>query len=131
MLNSKDIDIKNISTLTLAFLGDGVFDLLVREFLISKSNEHVGSLNKEKVKIVNCVTQAKAADLLNDFLSEEEKEIYKRGRNTKINSKSKHGSVEEYHKATGLETLLGYLYLKKDEERLKEIFDIIIMNIDK
>lgn len=118
--------LNTIPTLNLAFIGDGVFDLLVREHLLSRSSAHVGELNKEKVAMVNCKSQAEYVRKLLPALSEEEVEIYKRGRNTKVNSASKHSTLSDYHAATGLETLFGYLYLKGASERIKELFKLII-----
>ena len=115
-----------IPTLNLAFVGDGVFDLLVREYLVGKSNEHVGELNKAKVDMVNCKSQAEYTRILLPELTEEEAEVYKRGRNAKVNSASKHSTLADYHAATGLETLFGYLYLKGESDRIKQLFLLII-----
>ncbi len=115
-----------VPTLNLAFIGDGVFDLLVREHLVSGSNDHVGELNKAKVEMVNCKSQAEFVKKIMPALTEEEVEVYKRGRNTKVNSASKHSTLSDYHAATGLEALFGYLYLKGDSERIKELFTLII-----
>ena len=115
-----------IPTLNLAFIGDGVFDLLVREYLVSTSNDHVGELNRAKVEMVNCKSQAEYANRLMSALTEEELSVYKRGRNTKVNSASKHSTLADYHAATGLEALFGYLYLKGEDQRIKELFALII-----
>ncbi len=121
-----DRTINSIPTLNLAFIGDGVYDLLVREYLIKNSSAHVGELNKLKVSMVNCKSQAEYVRLLVDELTDEEADIYKRGRNTKINSASKHSTLSDYHAATGLETLFGWLYLKGRTERINELFSLII-----
>lgn len=121
-----DKNINSIPTLNLAFIGDGVYDLLVREHLVKNSSAHVGELNKLKVSMVNCKSQAEYVRLLADELTDEEAEIYKRGRNTKVNSASKHSSLSDYHAATGLETLFGWLYLKGRTERINELFTLII-----
>ena len=121
-----DRTINSIPTLNLAFIGDGVYDLLVREYLVKNSSAHVGELNKLKVSMVNCKSQAEYVRLLADELTDEEAEIYKRGRNTKVNSASKHSSLSDYHAATGLETLFGWLYLKGRTERINELFTLII-----
>ena len=113
-------------TLNLAFIGDGVFDLIVREHLVKNSSAHVGELNKAKVGMVNCKTQAEFAKKLIPVLTDEEAEIFKRGRNTKVNSASKHSTISDYHAATGLETLFGYLYLKGESDRIKELFARIV-----
>ena len=118
--------LKAVPTLNLAFIGDGVFDLLVREHLVLGGNDHVGTLNQAKVEMVNCKSQAGFAKKLMPVLTEEEVEVYKRGRNTKVNSASKHSTLSDYHAATGLEALFGYLYLKGEDARIKELFALII-----
>ena len=129
MLNFDDkLNLNTVPTLNLAFLGDGVFDLLVREHLLSSSSAHVGELNREKVAMVNCKSQAEDAKKLLPILTDEEQEVYKRGRNAKVNSASKHSTLSDYHAATGLEALFGYLYLKGENERIKELFTRIILD---
>ena len=118
--------LKAVPTLNLAFIGDGVFDLLVREYLVSTSNDHVGELNRAKVEMVNCKSQAEYANRLMSALTEEELSVYKRGRNTKVNSASKHSTFSDYHAATGMEALFGWLYLKGRQERINELFALII-----
>lgn len=120
------MDLHKVPTLNLAFIGDGVFDLMVREHLVSSSDAHVGALNDAKVRMVNCKSQAEFVKKLLPVLTEEETDVYKRGRNAKVNSASKHSTISDYHAATGLEALFGYLYLKGDTERIKELFSLII-----
>ncbi len=96
------------SPLTLAFVGDGVYDLLVREYLVRQANRPVGELNKVKVAMVNCRSQAQFAAKLMPHLTEKETAVYKRGRNAAPKSTAKNGTVAEYHSATGLECLFGY-----------------------
>ena len=126
MVNNEMPNLNTVPTLNLAFIGDGVFDLLVREHLVRNSSAHVGELNKAKVDLVNCESQAAFARELMPVLSEEEAEIYRRGRNAKVNSPSKHSTLSDYHAATGLEALFGYLYLKGENDRIKELFTLII-----
>ena len=111
-----------ISPLTLAFVGDGVYDLLVREYLVRKANRSVGELNKIKVSLVNCKSQAEFAKILMPTLTEKELAVYKRGRNAAPKCTPKNGS----HSATGLEALFGYLQINKDQSRINELFEIII-----
>lgn len=125
-LLDNDCVLNSMSPLTLAFIGDGVYDLLVREYLVKQANRPVGKLNSLKVDIVNCKSQAESAKMILPFLSEEEVSVYKRGRNAQTNSASKHSTLSDYHSATGLEALFGYLYLKNDAERIKELFMMII-----
>lgn len=114
--------INEIPTLNLAFIGDGVYDLLVREYLVSHSHLHVGELNRKKVDLVNCKSQALFIRKLQDSLTEEELCVYKRGRNAQVGSASKHSTIADYHAATGLETLFGFLYLKGENDRINELF---------
>ncbi|MBQ1839444.1 MAG: ribonuclease III [Ruminococcus sp.] len=114
------------SPLTLAFVGDGVFDLLVRAYLARRANRPVGELNKEKVSMVNCKSQAQFAQRLMPHLTEKETAVYKRGRNAAPKTIAKNGTVAEYHSATGLECLFGYLYLNGERERVGELFDLIV-----
>ena len=116
------------SPLSLAFVGDGVYDLLVRDYLIRQANRPVCELNKMKVSLVKCESQARFASLLMQHLSENEQAVYKRGRNAAPKCTPKHGSVADYHSATGLEALFGYLYLNGEQERTRELFQIIIDN---
>ncbi len=120
------MNLNTIPTLNLAFIGDGVFDLLVREHLVSSSDAHVGELNQKKVAMVNCKSQAASIKKLLPILTDEETEVYKRGRNVKVNSASKHSTLSDYHAATGLEALFGYLYLKGEKQRIKELFSLIL-----
>ena len=113
---------KQLSPQTLAFIGDGVYDLIVREYLVKQANRPVGELNQLKVKLVNCQSQAKYAAMLMPELTEEEISVYKRGRNAYTANTPKNSSHADYHSATGLEALFGYLYLKNQTERIKELF---------
>lgn len=115
-----------ISPLTLAFVGDGVYDLLVREYLVRQANRPVGQLNKIKVSLVNCKSQARFAKLLLPKLNEKEISVYKRGRNAAPKCTSKHGTVADYHSATGLECLFGYLHMNGEQGRVQELFNLIV-----
>lgn len=115
-----------ISPLTLAFVGDGVYDLLVREYLVRQANRPVGQLNKIKVSLVNCKSQARFAQLLLPKLNEKETSVYKRGRNAAPKCTSKHGTVADYHSATGLECLFGYLHMNGEQNRVQELFNLIV-----
>ena len=118
------------SPLTLAFIGDGVYDLLVRDYLVRQANRPVGELNKRKVALVNCESQAAFAKCLMPKLSEKEQAVYKRGRNAAPKCTPKHGTVADYHSATGLEALFGYLHINNEQERIKELFNEIITQQD-
>ncbi|MEG0547124.1 MAG: ribonuclease III domain-containing protein [Oscillospiraceae bacterium] len=116
---------KNLSPLTLAFLGDAVFGLLVREKLVLFANRPVSQLHTLSVRSVNASSQAKAAKMLMPILTEEELDVLKRGRNAHSNHTPKNQSEGDYHYATGLESLFGYLHLMGKADRLRELFDII------
>ena len=126
LLNDSHTDPKSLSPQTLAFVGDTVYELLVREYLARQAQRPVGELNRRKVKLVNCEAQSEALRRLLPVLDEEELAVYKRGRNAFTKNTPKNSSVADYHNATGLEALFGFLYLSDKLERLRELFDIII-----
>lgn len=118
---------RGYSPLTLAFLGDAVYSALVREKLVLAGNCPVKKLHPASVKRVRAEYQARAADIIADRLSEEEAAVMKRGRNAAVGGGSipKSSNPMEYHKATGLECLFGFLHLAGEGERIRELFDII------
>ena len=118
IFNSKEVRPNEYSPLALAFIGDSVFDLVIKSVIVEKANCQVNKLQNKTSKIVRATTQALIVDALKDVLTEEEANIYRRGRNAKPYTKAKNSSYSEYCKATGLEALVGYLYLKGDTERL-------------
>ena len=111
---------RTLSPLTLAFVGDGVYELLVRERLAWVGSRPAGDLHKRSVAMVRAEAQAAAVDRLLPMLTEEETAVYKRGRNAHTARNS-----EEYHKSTGLEALFGYLYLQGNIERVQRLFRVI------
>ena len=114
------------SPLTLAFLGDSVYDTLVREYLLRKANMPVAKLHSAKIRLVCAEFQSKAYDLVVEQLSEHELAVLKRGRNATGNTVPKHADAAEYRRATALECLFGYLYLTGGNERISELFELII-----
>ncbi|MBQ7038693.1 MAG: ribonuclease III [Clostridia bacterium] len=116
-----DVDLHGVSPLNLAFVGDGVYDLMVRERLVSLANRPNKELHQLAVQQVRAEAQAAALDRLLPTLSEEEAAVYRRGRNAHT---SRSGGA--YHKATGLEALFGYLYLSGRVDRVRELFALII-----
>lgn len=125
-VQTKHCKADELSPLTLAFVGDGVYDLLVRDYLVNQANRPVGELNKLKVSLVNCKSQAIFAKLLIPKLSEKELSVYKRGRNAAPKCIPKNGSIADYHSATGLEALFGYLHISKNSKRAEELFALIV-----
>lgn len=107
--------------LDLAYIGDCVYELAIRTTLISKGATSVEKLNKRANNLAKAVTQAKIIVNILDKLSEEEIAVYKRGRNAKVNTPAKSATLSEYHKATGFEALIGWLYLRKEFDRMFEI----------
>lgn len=113
------------NTLTLAFLGDAVYSLMVRERLVKNSALAAGKLHRMSVDEVNAKAQSDGAKKLLPILNDEETDIFKRGRNAHPHHSPKNQSEGDYHYATGLEALFGYLYLEGKTDRLNELFDII------
>ncbi len=118
-------EVRMLNPLNLAFVGDGVLELLVRQRLVETTTLHPGKLNVVKVKYVSARAQHREFKLLEDTLSEEEISYFKRGRNATKASVSKNATAEEYRASTGFECLLGWLYLTGQVERLEELFEII------
>lgn len=120
-LYPKDIDLHTLSPLALAFVGDGVYSLMVRERLLSQANRPVNDLHRLAVRDVRAEAQAAAMDRLLPHLTEEEEAVFKRGRNAHTAR-----SGADYHRATGLESLFGYLYLAGRIDRVRELFSLCI-----
>ena len=112
-------DVRNCSPLTLAFVGDGIFDLVIRtRVVVNGGNRSVNKLHRDKAAIVNAHAQAVMIHELMPFLTKEETAIYRRGRNAHPATTAKNQSIADYRAATGLEALCGYLYLSGQEDRL-------------
>lgn len=122
-------DIKMMSPLQLAYVGDACYELMVRTFLLDK-NLSVNILHKKTTGYVKAKSQSLIVHKLEEILNEQEKDIVRKGRNTKSNSNPKNTNLIEYKYATGFEALFGYLYLTNQDERLTEIFNFIIQNED-
>ena len=130
IFNSKEVRPNEYSPLALAFIGDSVFDLVIKSVIVEKANCQVNKLQNKTSKIVRATTQALIVDALKDVLSEEEANIYRRGRNAKPYTKAKNASYSEYCKATGLEALVGYLYLKGETKRLVSLIKLGLENAE-
>ena len=109
--NIKKQDIRTYSPLTLAYIGDGVFDLIIRTVVVDKGNTSPNELHRHTSSIVKAHTQALMAEALMEELTEEDHDVYRRGRNAKSFTTAKNATVADYRKATGFEALMGYLYL--------------------
>lgn len=113
-----EVDIRTYSPLTLAYIGDSIYDLIIRTVIVERANQPVNKLHKTTIRYVNAGTQAKMITVLEEELTEEEKAVYHRGRNAKSYTSAKNASITDYRKATGLEALFGYLYLLNRMDRL-------------
>ena len=113
--------LKNYSPQTLAFLGDAVYSLYMREYVVINANCPAHKLHARTIKYVSAPAQARAIEQLEAELSSDEYDVYRRGLNTKTANSAKNASKEDYHKATGFEALIGWLKLKGDEDRIKEL----------
>lgn len=118
---TKDTDINTYNPLTLAFIGDSVYEIIVRTIVVNKGNKSVNALAKDKNKLVNAKTQSRIAEILREVFTEEEADIYRRGKNAKTANHSKSAAYSEYHRATGLEAVFGYLYLTGRLDRCLEL----------
>jgi ribonuclease-3 family protein len=117
----KTQDIRQIPALTLAYLGDAIYELVIRTTLVENGMSHVDSLNRRASGYAKAPTQAKIYHMIEPDLSEEELGYYKRGRNAKSGSVAKSGTVAEYRIATGFEAMMGYLYLTGQMDRILEL----------
>lgn len=109
------------SPLTLAFMGDAVFEIFVRRLIVTESNRPVNKLHRASSKLVCAEAQARMIKALKPHLTDKELEVYKRGRNAKSHTSAKNASIKDYRRATGFEALLGYLFLDGQKERADEL----------
>lgn len=126
-LEGKLPPMQELSPLTLAFVGDGVYEMLVREYLVSGGNCPVKKLHSRAVELVRCEAQSEALhQVLWPMLSEEEQAVALRGRNAHVGHVPKNAQVGDYHGATALEALFGWLYLRGEAERIRQLFAAVI-----
>ena len=124
------VDIREQSPLSMAYVGDAVYSLLIREYLVKDKRYNINKLNKLTVQYVSAHGQYLALRLLENILTEEEHTMVKRGQNTSKASVAKHASVEEYRASTGFECMLGWLRLTGQDYRINYLVDYIIKNLD-
>lgn len=117
-------DIAMLSPLQLAYVGDAVYELLVRTYILDKGS-NVNQLHKKATKYVRANAQSAIIHYIEEYLTDNEKNIVKRGRNTKTNTSPKNANLIDYKYATGFEALFGYLYLTRQDKRISELFDRI------
>ncbi len=114
----KETDIRSYSPLTLAYIGDAVYELVIRSLLVGKGNAQANRLHRKASSLVNAAAQSAALERIRGELTEEELHVFRRGRNTNSATMAKHATMTEYRRATGLEALMGYLYLTGQTERI-------------
>ena len=122
-------DVNQYSPLSLAFLGDSVYDTLAREYLLRKASMPVSKLHSAKIKLACAEFQSEAYGVIETELSEHELSVMKRGRNATGNTVPKHAEPAQYHRATAVESLFGYLFLTGQTERIRELFGMIITKL--
>jgi ribonuclease-3 family protein len=125
-MNLEDISIETYSPLTLAYIGDAIYELVIRTIMVDKGNKAVNKLHKETANLVKAETQATFIHLIEDILTQEELAVYKRGRNAKSFTKAKNASVSQYRHATGFEALMGWLYLTKNTDRMLYLIGVCL-----
>ena len=114
---------QSYSSLTLAYVGDAIYEVFIRTKLTEHGDKKVNRLHKEAKNFVSAKAQSQIVEAILDTFTPDETDIFKRGRNTKVNTKAKNADFKEYHNATGLEALFGYLYLCGNQERLTELME--------
>ena len=130
LFEMEEVDIREYSPLTLAYIGDCIYDLVIKSLVINEGNKQVNKLHQETSKLVQASAQSLMMRTMQEHLTEEEHAVYKRGRNAKSVSPAKNQSITDYRRATGFEALLGYLYLKKDYKRLLDLVKIGLDSLD-
>ncbi len=127
----EDTDIRSYSPLTLAYIGDAIYELVIRTILVEKGNTQVNKLHQRASKLVKASAQSEIIEKLKPYLTEEEMGIFKRGRNAKSFTMAKNASMSDYRRATGFEALMGYLYLTEQWDRMLELIKIGITEGEK
>lgn len=119
----------NFNGLTLAYIGDAQYELMVRKYLIDQGTRKVDHLHKQAVTFTCAQGQVKAFNIIEEYLTEVEIGIFKRGRNSKTDRKARSASIASYRRATGFESIFGYLFINGEQDRLNELFSIIVKDI--
>ena len=118
LFHLEDQDMRSYSPLTLAYIGDGVYELIIRTILVKKGNCPVNRLHKKASSLVKAGAQSAIMEVIEEKLTPEELSVYRRGRNAHSPTMAKHATMADYRRATGFEALMGYLYLKEDYTRM-------------
>lgn len=131
ILKMEDIDIRTYSPLVLAYIGDGIYELIIRTLIVSKGNIPVNKMHKKSASLVKAATQSAMMDVLMEELTEEEITMFKRGRNAKSATSAKNATIHDYRRATGFEALMGYLYLTGQSDRMTRLIQIGLVGLGK
>ena len=126
----KEQDVRAYSPLTLAYIGDAVYDVIIRTVVVERANRAANELHKRAIKYVNAGVQAAMIEALSEELTEDEMAVYKRGRNAKSYTSAKNASIQDYRKATGFEALVGFLYLTGQTGRILYLVKTAIEKLD-
>ena len=129
-LGMQEVNIGSYSPLTLAYIGDCVYDLIIKTLVISEGNRQVKKLHQETSKIVQASAQSEMMRVIQEVLTEEEHAVYRRGRNAKSVSPAKNQSLTDYRRATGFEALMGWLYLQDDWKRMIDLIKIGLAHLE-
>ncbi|MDD6038295.1 MAG: ribonuclease III domain-containing protein [bacterium] len=122
----KTVDVRTVSPLTLAYIGDGIYELVIRTVMVAKTNTKAGLLHRQTSQLVKAQAQSQMMDILMDHLTPEEESVFRRGRNAKSPTMAKNATVGDYRRATGFEALMGYLYLTDQMNRLLELVQLAV-----
>lgn len=130
VFQTEEHDIRSYSPLSLAFIGDCVYDLVIKSLIIRKGNRPVNVMQKETSRLVQASAQSAMMRVMQEHLTEEEHAVYRRGRNAKSLSPAKNQSITDYRRATGFEALIGYLYLKKNYRRIVDLIKTGLVGLE-
>ena len=130
MFQVQEMDIREYSSLALAYIGDCIYDMIIKTLVIRRGDAQVKDLHARTTFYVQASAQSKMMRTLQEILTDEERAVYKRGRNTKSVSVAKNQTMIDYRRATGFEALIGYLYLKKDWERMLYLVKVGLDGLD-
>ena len=130
IFNIEDKDIKTISPLVLAYIGDSVYDLIIKSILVARGNVPVNKLHKRASELVKANAQVNMYDAVKDMLTQEEEGVFRRGRNAKSYTTAKDATKIDYRMATGYEALMGYLYMQGKVDRIYELVSIGLKEVE-
>ena len=130
VFQTEEHDIRSYSPLSLAFIGDCVYDLVIKSLIIRKGNRPVNVMQKETSRLVQASAQSAMMRVMQEHLTEEEHAVYRRGRNARSVSPAKNQSITDYRRATGFEALIGWLYLRHEYGRLTELVTIGLQSME-